>query len=108
MPSRAEYFDDESFPYDHEIHRDPEEEVRATSEEDADLRSSRIPDYPATVAGDDELRKLNELYGFDIRGRFEHSDDEVSRTHRMLNKVYPPTQVGDNVYISKSVMTNHG
>jgi len=105
MPSREEYFDDESPLHDGGPYIDTEEEVTTTRWKDCAVEESEMPKYPDTDIGD-ELRRLYGLYGFDTSRRFERSDYEVRQTSDMVNEVFPPSQMGDNIYISKSVTAN--
>lgn len=107
MPSREDYFGDESPPYDDEAYSDTEEEVVVTTRGRVHASVPGVmPNYPDTDIGD-ELGRLYRLYGFDTSRRYEHSTTDHRRTGDMVNEVYPPSQIGDNIYISKSVTVNH-
>jgi len=41
--------------------------------------------------------------GVDPEQRFNHDSYDTERIPHMLNKVYPPSHIGDGIYISKSV-----
>lgn len=69
------------------------------------MEESGMPYYPHTEGGD-ELRYLYRLYGFDTTTRYDHNPDDYRRTAEMVNEVHLPSQMGDNVYISKSVTFN--
>ncbi|KAK5087564.1 hypothetical protein LTR70_006942 [Exophiala xenobiotica] len=99
MPSREEYFDDESPFNDGGRYPDTEEEVTTTRQEDRAEEESEMPNYSDTDIGN-ELRRLYGLYGFDTSRRFERNDYEVMQTSDMVNEVYPPSQMGGNIYIS--------